>query len=277
MSTTMWPSSAPAPTQPRYSRPPSTSPPPIPVPIVSIATSEQPFAAPARASAQTAQLASLSTSTGRPSRSDMTSANGRSASGRLTAWTAIAGPAVERAGDPEADRVDFPAHGIASLLDGVDHRLEQRRLVDPEDLPARSVVDGEPLRIDGSGQELRPAEIDADHAAGRHFDHDTPFAMADEKPTYTRYRSRPKLFGKRLQRRARRARRPARRRPPPRGPEQARAARPLHVLARARLHRRVRRRLAAALAAAVPDLRPGPAPGGQRRGRLARSRTPASR
>jgi len=59
------------------------------------------------------------------------------------------------------------------------------------------MVDGEALRIDGSGQELRPAQIDADHAAGRHFDHDTPFAMADEKPNYTRYRSRPKLFGKR--------------------------------------------------------------------------------
>jgi LCP family protein required for cell wall assembly len=59
------------------------------------------------------------------------------------------------------------------------------------------MVDGEPLRIDGSGQELRPAQIDADHAAGRHFDHDTPFALNDEKPNYTRYRSRPKLFGKR--------------------------------------------------------------------------------
>ena len=70
-------------------------------------------------------------------------------------------------------------------------------LVEPEGLPARAMVDGEPFRIDGSGQELRPAQIDADHAAGRHFVHDTPFAMADEKPNYTRYRSRPKLFGKR--------------------------------------------------------------------------------
>jgi LCP family protein required for cell wall assembly len=60
------------------------------------------------------------------------------------------------------------------------------------------MVDGEPFRIDGSGQEFRPAQIDADHTAGRHFAHDTPFAMDDEKPNYTRYRSRPKLFGKRV-------------------------------------------------------------------------------
>jgi LCP family protein required for cell wall assembly len=82
-------------------------------------------------------------------------------------------------------------------LYGVDHRLNEGGLVEPEGLAARAMVDREALRIDGSGQELRPAQIDADHAAGRHFDHDTPFAMDEEKPNYTRYRSRPKLFGKR--------------------------------------------------------------------------------
>ncbi len=129
-----------------------------------------------------------------------------------------AGPAIERAGDSEADGLYVPVNCLASLLDRVDRRVEQRRLVDPEDFSARSVVNGEPLGVDRSGQELGPAQIDADHAAGRHFDHDTPPAMADEKPTYTKYRSRPKLFGEGLgQRRARGARRPARRRPAPRG------------------------------------------------------------
>ena len=61
----------------------------MPVPIVSIATSLAPCAAPARTSAQTAQLASLSTSTGSPSRSDIRAPKGRSAIGRLTAWTAM--------------------------------------------------------------------------------------------------------------------------------------------------------------------------------------------
>src|SRR3954447_15454889 len=57
--------------------------------MVSRATSSQPRAAPARASASTAQLASLSTTTGTPRRSAMTSAKAMSCSGRFTAWTAM--------------------------------------------------------------------------------------------------------------------------------------------------------------------------------------------
>jgi hypothetical protein len=45
-------------------------------------TSPEPPPAPWRASARTAQLPSLSTVTGSPSRSDMTGPNGTSASGR---------------------------------------------------------------------------------------------------------------------------------------------------------------------------------------------------
>ena len=82
MSMTMCPSSAPAPIQPRCNCPPSTSPPPIPVPSVSMTTSPEPPPAPWRASASTAQLPSLSTVTGRPSRSDMIASNGTPASGR---------------------------------------------------------------------------------------------------------------------------------------------------------------------------------------------------
>jgi len=61
------------------------------------------------------------------------------------------------------------------------------------------MVDRQPRGVDRARQELGPAEIDADHAAGRHFVHHTPFPMADEKPQYTRYRSRPKLFGRRTE------------------------------------------------------------------------------
>ena len=59
------------------------------MPIVSRTTSLQPAAAPTRASQSTAQLASLSTVTGSPSRSAITSWKRMSASGALAAWTAI--------------------------------------------------------------------------------------------------------------------------------------------------------------------------------------------
>ena len=42
----MWPSSAPAPIEPRYGRPPRISPPPIPVPSVRTTTSDAPAAGP---------------------------------------------------------------------------------------------------------------------------------------------------------------------------------------------------------------------------------------
>ena len=61
----------------------------MPVPSVSITTSEAPPPAPNRASASTAQLASLSTTTGRPRRSDITSANGTPDSGRCVEYAAV--------------------------------------------------------------------------------------------------------------------------------------------------------------------------------------------
>ena len=60
----------------------------MPVPSVSITTSDAPAAAPNRVSASTAQLPSLSTTTGSPSRSDMTAANGTPASGRCVEYAA---------------------------------------------------------------------------------------------------------------------------------------------------------------------------------------------
>ena len=190
-----------------------------------------------------------------------------------------AGPAVERAGDPEADGLYLPVNRLASLLNRVDRRVEQRSLVDPEDLAARSVVNGEPLRIDRSRQELGPAQIDADHAAGRHFDHPTPFAMADEKPTYTKYRSRPKLFGgKGSSNGAREGLDDLRGGVPrPEDPNKRRLRdrftfwRVLGYIAARR------RRLAAALAAAVPRSPPRSSARGRPTRPAARSATPATR
>ena len=61
----------------------------MPVPSVSSAASRAPAAAPKRHSASIATFASLSTNTGRPMRSAMMSRNGRSASGRFAAITAM--------------------------------------------------------------------------------------------------------------------------------------------------------------------------------------------
>ena len=60
----------------------------MPVPSVSMTTSVAPAAAPNRASARTAQLPSLSTTTGSPSRSDMTASKGTPASGRCVEYAA---------------------------------------------------------------------------------------------------------------------------------------------------------------------------------------------
>ena len=68
---------------PRKSSPLRISPPPIPVPIVSMTAFVAPRAAPWRCSARAATLASLSSETGRPSRSAIRSRSGRSLKGQV--------------------------------------------------------------------------------------------------------------------------------------------------------------------------------------------------
>src|SRR5579862_3647933 len=82
---TTWPSSTPAPVDPRKGRPFRMSPPPHPVPSVSMTTSVAPRAAPARHSALQAAFASLSRPIGRPCRSAMRSRKSMFASGVVTA------------------------------------------------------------------------------------------------------------------------------------------------------------------------------------------------
>ena len=83
-STIVWPNSPAPPFTPRTSCPPMTIAPPMPVPRVSITASSTPAAAPARCSASSAAFASLSTHTGTPRRSAMTSRNRTPRSGRCT-------------------------------------------------------------------------------------------------------------------------------------------------------------------------------------------------
>src|SRR5918999_589931 len=85
---TMWPSSAPAPTEPRYGFPSRISPPPIPVPSVSMIMSRVPAPAPSCHSAIAAAFPSLSIATGRPKRSSIRARKSSSASGMCTELTA---------------------------------------------------------------------------------------------------------------------------------------------------------------------------------------------
>ena len=77
----MWPSSAPSPCAPRKVIPSITTPPPTPVPSVSITRC---FSPRMWASARRAQLASLSTNTGTPNRRPSSSRSGTPVSGMLT-------------------------------------------------------------------------------------------------------------------------------------------------------------------------------------------------
>src|SRR2546423_4420171 len=86
---TMWPSSAPAPIAPRYGLPSGISPPPTPVPSVSMTMWRVPRPAPWAHSASVAAFASLSIPTGRPKRSRIQARRSRSASGMFTEVTAF--------------------------------------------------------------------------------------------------------------------------------------------------------------------------------------------
>ncbi len=83
---------------------------------------------------------------------------------------APAGPLVHQARDSEADRGDFGAGRLPSFLNGFYSDVEQRRLVKTGHGALGAMVDSEPL-IDRSGQDLRPAHVDADGASAWHVDH----------------------------------------------------------------------------------------------------------
>jgi hypothetical protein len=81
----------------------------------------------------------------------MTSAKGMSASGRLTGHHRQPGPAIEGAGDPEADAVDLAAHRCARLVDRLHAHLHETRLVEPQRWAQGAVVHRE-VSSHGPGQ-----------------------------------------------------------------------------------------------------------------------------
>ena len=184
-----------APRAPRTSRPSTRSPPPMPVPSVSMTASRAPRAAPQRHSASIAALASLSTTTGSPRRSASRSRNGDAASGRWLESSATPVAGSTRHGIAEPDRED----------------LAGRRLARPPAPPRRAGRCSAPassgrgqavgavvhleLRVDRPGEQLRPSQVDADHAAGGHVGHHTSL-MADPhgRPPSTSSTARVRAF-----------------------------------------------------------------------------------
>jgi hypothetical protein len=58
---------------------------------------------------------------------------------------------IDQAGDPESDRLNLAARGLADLFDRVNGRLEERRLVETRYRPLGAMVDRE-VSIDRAGQ-----------------------------------------------------------------------------------------------------------------------------
>ena len=204
----------------------------------------------------------------------MRSANGRSASGRLTRLDRDPGPAVDQAGNPEADRLHFAADCIASLFDRFDHRLDEGGLVSPK--PPAALDGG---RRAAQDRRLRPgASSRRDRRRSR-----SGQGTSTTIPPFAMDRRKAKLHPLPLAPEARSGSAPTaprdglddlRGRHPPRpatGRARRRAAswRALHRSGACSATSRPRGgRLGPGLAAAVPGLGPGPAPEGQRRRRL---------
>ena len=94
----------------------------------------------------------------------MTAANGTPASGR---WVEYAAAPVRRSsvtGMPKPTAHDLLVDRRAGLLDGLDDRRHQRRLVEPERTAPDAVADGE-IGADDAREELGAAEVDPDDAA----------------------------------------------------------------------------------------------------------------
>ena len=102
-----------------------TTPPPMPVPSVTMNASTAPFAAPSRTSAHVAHVASLSTATGRPSRACSSSRIDRSTIARQVRAHRQPAVAVDEPGHADAHGLDV-ARARAHLGDDADHRVEQR-------------------------------------------------------------------------------------------------------------------------------------------------------
>ena len=162
-SMTMWPSSGPAPIVPVASRPATTIPPPIPVPIVSRRASVAPCAAPARHSTSIAAFASLSTCDREPGALAHDVGERQVRDREVHRGRRDPAPVVHEAGDAEADADDRIPRSATGLLDGLGDRVEERCGVGMGHEPLGAVMDPE-VRVDHARQELRASQVDADHA-----------------------------------------------------------------------------------------------------------------
>ena len=136
---------------------------------------------------------------------------------------------------PKPTAATSSADGGARLVHGLDDRRHQARLVEAESLPPNPMAHGQ-IGVDDAREQLGATEVDADDAARSRTGPPPsglppyPPPMADEKPEYKVYRSRPRLLRRRVSgagaaqsrdRAAERRTRPTRRPSRPRRPARA--------------------------------------------------------
>ena len=196
----------PPPRAPRTSRPSTTRPPPIPVPIVSMTAFAAPRAAPKRHSASIAAFASLSTTTGSAERARPAgrgTRRRRAAGGCSRSATPVAGST--RHGIPKPTASTSLGDRLARPPRPRRRSCRERRVgVLATGQPVGAVVDLE-ARVDRAGEQLRPAQVDADHAAAGHarppYPADGATREPEAPPEYRRYRTRPRLLSRGRRRR----------------------------------------------------------------------------
>ena len=123
----------------------------MPVPIVIITASRQPRAAPARCSARSGKVGVVIDVDRQPEALGHHVGEGDVGQRQVDGDHGDSGALIDQAGNPEADRLDLAARRLANLVDRVNGRLEQRRLVETRYRPLGAMVDRE-VHIDRAGQ-----------------------------------------------------------------------------------------------------------------------------
>ncbi len=157
-STTMWPNSPVNPLWPRWSAPPATTPPPMPVPSVTRIMSSDPRPAPRRHSASAAHVASLSTRTGQSSCARNPLATSKSATPSRFGAARSTPLRVTIPGTPIAERLVVPERP-GELDERVDHPVDAAGAA-----RRRTAILGDDVAIgvERDTEALRSADVDAD-------------------------------------------------------------------------------------------------------------------
>ena len=162
-SMTMWPSSGPAPIVPVASRPATTIPPPIPVPIVRRRASVAPCAAPAAPLHEHRRVRVVVDLDRQPGALAHDVGERQVRDRQVHRGRRDPAPVVHEARDAEADADHRIPCSPTRLLDGLGDRVEERCGVGVGYEPLGAVMDPE-VRVDHARQELRASQVDADHA-----------------------------------------------------------------------------------------------------------------